>query len=253
MTEIEVPEVQKQEVRELSSSQRRILGVLIEKALTTPEYYPLTLKAIATGCNQKSNRDPVVNFKEDFVETQLDSLRQLGLVGLVQTEGGRTARYRHYVRRQYSFTEPQIAILTELLLRGRQTLGELRTRASRMVPIDDLDTLRTELSALMVSGYVRSSGSLERRGVEVDHTFYRENEVRPFAAPAGDSDQDDDTPASDRPASAPRAAAAAPQIQAELDDLTARHRDLESEVESLKATVASLESRVEQLCRDLGV
>jgi uncharacterized protein YceH (UPF0502 family) len=116
----------------LSRPQRRVLGTLVEKGLTTPDQYPLTLKAATTGCNQKSNRDPVTEYDEDAVQRTLDELREMGLVGEVHTEGGRAARYRHYMRQKTTITEPQLAILTELMLRGRQQLGELRTRASRM-------------------------------------------------------------------------------------------------------------------------
>ncbi|HEX6987701.1 MAG TPA: DUF480 domain-containing protein, partial [Planctomycetaceae bacterium] len=132
-------------VRELTRPQRRVLGTLLEKGFTTPDQYPLTVKACTTGCNQKNNRDPISNYSEDQVLEILDELQQLGLVGVVHTESGRTERYRHYMRKRFNFTEPQLAILTELLLRGRQSLGELRTRASRMVPIDSLEDLRREL------------------------------------------------------------------------------------------------------------
>ena len=121
----------------LTRTQRRVLGVLVEKGLTTPEYYPLTLKALTTGCNQKSNRDPVM------------TLTELGFVGEVHTDGGRAPRYRHYLRHKLTLTEPQIAILTELLLRGRQQLGELRSRASRMVRIENQTELRSELAGLL--------------------------------------------------------------------------------------------------------
>jgi uncharacterized protein YceH (UPF0502 family) len=123
-------------VRRLTRAQRRVLGVLIEKGLTTPEYYPLTRKAVTTGCNQKNNRSPLTNYSEDTVEETLDELRQLGLVAVVHTESGRTERYRHFMRQRYPFTETQLAVMTELLLRGAQQLGELRSRASRMVAID---------------------------------------------------------------------------------------------------------------------
>ncbi|HAH43504.1 MAG TPA: DUF480 domain-containing protein, partial [Planctomycetaceae bacterium] len=113
-------------ITELSRQQRRVIGVLLEKAFTTPDQYPLTLKAVTTGCNQKSNRDPVSNYSESQVYETLDSLREMGLVAVIHSDSGRTERYRHYMRRRFEFTEPQLAILTELWLRGRQTMGELR-------------------------------------------------------------------------------------------------------------------------------
>src|SRR3989304_6112713 len=110
-------------ITELSKGQRRVLGVLLEKAFTTPEYYPLTLKAVTTGCNQKNNRPPLTNSPEADTQPVLDELRELGLAAVVHTETGRTERFRHYVRKRFSFTEPQLAIFTELLLRGRQSVG----------------------------------------------------------------------------------------------------------------------------------
>ena len=168
-------------VRELSRPQRRVLGTLLEKGFTTPDQYPLTLKACTTGCNQKNNRDPISNYSEDQVLDVLDELQQMGLIGVVHTESGRTERYRHYVRKRFSFSEPQLAILTELLLRGRQSLGELRGRASRMVPIDSLEDLRRELQGLLDAGAIEADQPLDRRGAEVDHTFYPMNEKRRMA------------------------------------------------------------------------
>src|SRR6478736_2927008 len=112
-------------ITSLSAPQRRVLGTMIEKALTVPESYPLTLKALTTGCNQKSARHPLTNYAEDDVEETLGQLRELGLAAVVHTESGRTERFRHYVRRRFSeLTEPQVAILGELLLRGRQSVGD---------------------------------------------------------------------------------------------------------------------------------
>ncbi|MBA3315956.1 MAG: DUF480 domain-containing protein [Planctomycetaceae bacterium] len=165
-------------VRELSRPQRRVLGVLLEKGFTTPEQYPLTVKACTTGCNQKNNRDPLSNYSEDQVRDVLDELQQMGLIAVVHTESGRTERYRHYMRKRFDFTEPQLAILTELFLRGRQSLGELRGRASRMVPIESLDDLRRELSELIKANAVQSDMPLDRRGAEVDHAFYPPGEKR---------------------------------------------------------------------------
>ena len=102
----------------LTKPQRRVLGVLIEKAFTTPDAYPLTLKAATTACNQKSNRHPLTNFTEPDVLEVLDQLRELGLAGVVHTESGRTERFRHYMRQRFTFSERQLAVMTELLLRG---------------------------------------------------------------------------------------------------------------------------------------
>lgn len=159
-------------LKEMSRKQRRVLGVLLEKAFTVPDQYPMTLKAATTGCNQKNNRDPVSNYDEDDVLDTLIQLQERGLVGCLHTESGRTERYRHYMRHKTTLNEQQLAIMTELMLRGKQQLGELRTRASRMVAIDSQDDLRKELQNLMAAGLVRANGPLERRGIEVDHDLY---------------------------------------------------------------------------------
>ena len=174
----------KNQIRELPRIQRRVLGVLMEKAFTTPEQYPLTLKATITGCNQKSNRDPVTSYSEDDVMDALDVMREDLLCAEVFSDGGRAARYRHYMRHKFDFSEAQFAIIAELMLRGRQQLGELRTRASRMVKIESQEQLRSELNGLQEKDYLQSSGPLDRRGVEVDHTFYLEKEKRSLVAAA---------------------------------------------------------------------
>jgi uncharacterized protein YceH (UPF0502 family) len=165
----------------LSKSQRRVLGVLIEKGITTPEYYPLTLKALTTGCNQKNNRSPLTESSEDDIARAVDQLREMGLAAVVHTESGRTERYRHYARKRFPFNEAQLAIMTELWLRGRQSVGDLRTRASRMHDIPTLEQLRDELKSLQTQGYIRANGPLEVRGVEVDHNFYKPDEGKTLA------------------------------------------------------------------------
>jgi len=162
----------------LTAPQRRVLGTLIEKGLTTPEYYPLTLKALTTGCNQRNNREPLTNYAESDVEEVIDQLRELGVMSVVHTETGRTERYRHLLRHKLTITEPQLAILGELLLRGQQAIGELRSRAGRMVAIDSLEQLRSELEGLLALKYVQASDDLDRRGVEIDHNLYPASEGR---------------------------------------------------------------------------
>lgn len=264
-------EDQQPPVRELTRLQRRVLGVLLEKAFTTPEYYPLTLKAVATGCNQKSNRSPLMNLDEDDIADTLEELRELGLVAVVHTESGRTERYRHYVRKRYTFSEPQLAILTELLLRGRQTLGELRSRASRMVPIESLDDLRHELTGLRETKYVQATDDLERRGVEVDHSFYTPKENArigspvpqpPSSQPVAESTPMAATvpqPESSRPVSERPAASLGetrPHQRAETDrtieELRLAIRELRQELESVKADVERQTESLDELRRDLG-
>jgi uncharacterized protein len=147
----------------------RVLGVLIEKAKTTPDAYPLSLNALVTGCNQKSNRDPVTNLDEADVENTLAGLHKRLYVQKVV--GGRVERWRHVVYEAWHVNKVELAVLAELLLRGPQTEGELRTRASRMEPIDDLDALRPILRSLAERGLVVYLIPEGRRGTTLSHGF----------------------------------------------------------------------------------
>lgn len=241
--------------RQLTRHQRRVLGVLVEKAITTPEQYPLTLKALTAGCNQKSNRDPVTNYNEESVEQYLDELRALGLVACVHTESGRTERFRHYVRKRYPFTEPQLAIITELWLRGRQQPGELRTRASRMAPIDSQEQLRTELSALMEQGFVQADGPLDRRGVLVDHAFYHPEEAHRLqprtAAATMDADAEDRFPGvSASPARIGDDVAS--EWQSVVRRLEAAQSQFADELHEVRGELERLQQEVAELRRSLG-
>jgi uncharacterized protein YceH (UPF0502 family) len=139
--------------RPLDANERRVLGTLIEKGKTTPDQYPLSLNALVTGCNQKSNRDPVMTLDEEQVTRAVLSLRQSGAVAEVYGSG-KLPRYRHLAYEWLGVEKEELAILGELLLRGEQTEGDLRGRASRMDPISDLDTLRGHLDALAARGLV---------------------------------------------------------------------------------------------------
>jgi hypothetical protein len=133
----------------LNEIEIRILGCLIEKEMTTPDYYPLTLNSLTTACNQKSNRDPIVNFDETAVVVGLDSLRFKGLAMQAHGEGSRVPKYRHTLFEKLVLEPNQLAILGELLLRGPQTVGELRGRAERMHPFADLAAVDTVLGELI--------------------------------------------------------------------------------------------------------
>jgi uncharacterized protein len=132
----------------LSEIEARVLGSLIEKEITTPEYYPLSLNALVNACNQKSNRDPHMNLSESDVQRALRQLNELGLARSASTDS-RVAKYEHRLAETYNFTRPETAILCELLLRGPQTPGELRSRAERMHPFDDLSLVHSTLKHLM--------------------------------------------------------------------------------------------------------
>lgn len=132
----------------LNEIETRVLGCLVEKELTTPEYYPLTLNALTNACNQKSNRDPVLTLEESDVVRALDSLKFKQLA-LLSAEGGRVPKYRHGLMEKFRLDPPELALLAELLLRGPQTVGELRTRGERMHPFPDLSAVEEVLEELM--------------------------------------------------------------------------------------------------------
>src|SRR6478736_4546386 len=120
---------------QLNTIERRLLGVMVEKAKTTPENYPLSVNALMTGSNQKSNRDPVMNLTEEDIEAALGELQKKGLA--TRITGSRVERWRHNLYENWTSDKVELAVLTELLLRGPQTEGELRGRAGRMEPIED--------------------------------------------------------------------------------------------------------------------
>lgn len=150
----------------ISEIEARILGALIEKELTTPEYYPLTLNSLTNACNQKSNRDPVMALEEGDLVRALDKLRMKGFARQ-SAEGGRVPKYCHCLGE--TLPPPELAILAELLLRGPQTLGELRNRADRMTPFVDLAAVEETLQELqqfdpsLVTLLPRQTGQKEQR------------------------------------------------------------------------------------------
>jgi uncharacterized protein YceH (UPF0502 family) len=133
----------------LSEVEARVLGSLIEKDLTTPEYYPLSLNALVNACNQKSNRDPFMNLEEDAVREALRSLDKNGLAGPADNMVSRVTKYEHRLQEVYNFTRHEVAVMAELLLRGPQTAGELRSRADRMHKFEDLGIVQSTLQRLM--------------------------------------------------------------------------------------------------------
>ena len=133
---------------QLSQIEARVLGALVEKETTTPEYYPLSLNALVNACNQKSNRDPVMTLGEEAVR---QALRSLSDQAMVRSAGGdsRVAKFEHRLNELYNFHRHEIAVLCVLLLRGPQTPGELRTRAERMYAFEDLEAVHAALNLLM--------------------------------------------------------------------------------------------------------
>ena len=143
----------------------RVLGSLLEKEVTTPEYYPLSLNALVNACNQKSNRDPVVDFNQAIVEQALESLREKGLLLTVTGAGSRVPKYGHRISEKLNLGRRELAILCELMLRGPQTLGEIRTHCERMHPFDDLSEVETVIERLpeLITKLARRPGEKEVR------------------------------------------------------------------------------------------
>ncbi len=154
----------------LSKNARRVLGVLVEKAKTTPDSYPLSIAGLVSGCNQKSNRSPVMNVDEDDVTAALDELRVAGAAREIQGSG-RVNKYRHAAYEWMGVEAAEVAVMTELLLRGPQTVGELRGRASRMHNFDDLSAVQTVLDMLVEKGLVEAM-SPAGRGQTFAHQLY---------------------------------------------------------------------------------
>ena len=174
----------------LSEVETRVLGSLVEKELTTPDYYPLSLNALLNACNQKSNRDPVMNLNENAVSQALRSLDKEGLAGRADGMDNRVTKFEHRLQEAFNFDRREIAILCELLLRGPQTPGELRSRADRMHPFDDLGQVQSTLQRLaqreppLVKMLPRQPGTKESR-----YTHLLSGDVRiqaPEATPEAD-------------------------------------------------------------------
>jgi uncharacterized protein len=136
----------------LTEAEVRVLGSLIEKEITTPDYYPLSLNALVAACNQSSNRNPVVHYDEDTVAQAADTLREKKLVHLIARGESRVTKYRHVLYEAMNMGRPDIAVMCVLMLRGPQTVGEIRTRTNRLYDFGSLEQVETTLNALMTAG-----------------------------------------------------------------------------------------------------
>jgi len=151
----------------------RVLGALLEKEITTPDYYPLSLNSLVNACNQKSNRDPVTNLDEDSVRDALRTLHDNSLARSVSAADSRVTKYEHRLQEAFNFDRREAALFCELLLRGPQTPGELRTRAERMHQFDDLSEAQSALQRLMnrepplVKALARQPGTKESRYIHL--------------------------------------------------------------------------------------
>jgi uncharacterized protein YceH (UPF0502 family) len=244
--------------RPLSSIERRILGVLVEKAKTTPNAYPITLNALTTGCNQKSNRDPHMELTPDQVEAALDGLREAGAVAEIQGDG-RVAKYRHYLYEWLGVDKVELSVMAELLLRGEQTVGELRGRASRMDPIDSLESLRPILKSLTEKRLVVTL-TPEGRGQVVTHNLYSEREMndlrRRFAGGVPSAPQSGAPIASSGAVRSSAAPVGVPsdviaEIRVEMAELRAAVARLREESREANEKIAQLEKQVDEFRRVL--
>lgn len=134
---------------ELTETEARVVGCLVEKQLTTPEYYPLTLNALVAACNQKTNRDPVVQYDEETVEKALDSLREKNLAYVFYGSSSRVPKYKHMLPQVFELDERETAVMCVLLLRGAQTIGELNQRTNRLYEFSGLNEVSETLDGLI--------------------------------------------------------------------------------------------------------
>jgi uncharacterized protein YceH (UPF0502 family) len=212
----------------LNEVEVRVLGSLVEKQITTPEYYPLTLNALTNACNQKSNRDPVVSFKEPLVIEAVESLREKNLVYVFYGSTSRVPKYKHMMPEVLRLDEREVALLCVLMLRGPQTLGELKERAGRLADFGALGEVEETLSSMSVKDSEPLVVKLPRRPGQ--------KEVRYAHLLAGDVSADypvEEGSAEHRSATS-RAAGTAGRLE-----------KLEGEVEALHAEVSELRQRLE--------
>jgi uncharacterized protein YceH (UPF0502 family) len=225
----------------LSTTERRILGVMVEKAKTTPDAYPMSLNALVTGSNQKSNREPILNLTDLDVEEALTTAQQKGLT--TRITGGRVERWRHNLYEVLQVGKVDLAVLAELLLRGAQTEGELRGRASRMEPIADLETLRGVLRPLAERRLIVFLGPEGRRGTLITHGFHLPKELESLKAKS-------QALATEEPAPRSRESpAASPAEELSLRDEVAALRE---QVNHLQDALAQLTDQFHTLKASLG-
>ncbi|MHB8657411.1 MAG: YceH family protein [Solirubrobacteraceae bacterium] len=170
---------------ELTASEQRVLGCLIEKRWTTPDQYPLTLNALRLACNQSTNRDPVTTYGEPAVRDAAQRLCRYGLARLASGHGSRVSKYRHLAEEALGLGQEELALLAVLLLRGPQTPGELKSRSERMAQIASLQDVERILVSLAGHGYARR---LERRPGQKEDRYEHLMGVPGATAGAGDED-----------------------------------------------------------------
>ncbi|HKP94422.1 MAG TPA: DUF480 domain-containing protein [Fibrobacteria bacterium] len=240
----------------LTEEETRVLGTLLEKSLATPDYYPMTLNALRNACNQKSSRDPVTEYDEDTVSLALSGLKRKCLATFIPYGSqGNAYKYRHFLEDvRFNLGRPQLAVLAVLLLRGSQTLNEVRLRASSLHPIDGLEQAEALLKGLADRGeplaelLPKRPGWKEPRWRDRVRVHQEQGEPR-----AGDESADPGTPAPGRQEGSGAGMGGAPAgmgtgPRSKWDEL----EDLKAEVADLKAQFASLQETVERIKSELG-
>jgi len=239
--------------RPLLAIDRRVVGVLVEKAKTTPDGYPMSVNSLRSGCNQKNNRFPLMELELEDVEESLARLRAAGAVTEVQG-GGRVSRYRHHMYEWLGVDKVELGVMAELLLRGAQTEGELRGRAARMDPIADVGALRPILASLAGKKLIVSL-TPEGRGHIVTHALYEPREMEKVRAEAqAINPERDDSDRADGPArqsERPASITAAPVAPAHAVSGAYASRqavdDLRAELEEVRGQMASLRKDLDDL------
>ncbi len=236
----------------LDRIERRVLGVLVEKAKTTPDNYPLSLNALVNGCNQKSNRFPQMQLDEEHVDDAIENLRKIGAVATIQGDG-RVDKFRHLAYDWLGVDKRELAVMAELLLRGAQTIGELRARASRMEPIPGLAELRPLVESLRQKKLIILL-TPPGRGCVLTHALYQEQELAKVRAEHGNLTVGDEPFTDEEDSPVPQAATA--QI-ARRDESSDFKRELSQEMSLLRAElteeIQKLRNDLDDLKRQLGV
>jgi uncharacterized protein len=213
----------------LTEAETRVLGSLVEKEITTPDYYPLSLNALINACNQKSNRDPVMELSEDEVRDALDGLNAKGLAGARSTAESRVTKYEHRLQEVFNFGRRETAVLCVLLLRGPQTPGELRGRTERMYRFGELDEVQSTLQHLiqreppLVKMLPRQPGTKESRYAHLLAGDVKAWEPPTMAAAASDSSAEAERIA--------RLEGELAGLRAEVDDLKQQFADFRRQFE----------------------
>ena len=235
---------------------RRVVGVLIEKAKTTPENYPLSLNSLVNGCNQKSNRFPQMQLDEGQVDDALDRLRAAGAAAVIQGDG-RVDKYRHLMYEWLGVDKVELAVMAELLLRGAQTLGELRGRAARMEPIKGVAELRPIVESLRQKGMLILL-TPPGRGCVVTHNLYQPQELEKVRSEYGGVEVDAEASIGEAVAevTTPRVSAET-NSSGEVEALQTELRELKAEFAEYRANTDSkleeLRGELDELNRQLGV